>query len=105
MTVQSPILTDYRLEDRYTRTQGRVFLTGTQAIVRIALDQARRDRARANTHASRRQRGAPRCPRPCDPLTDGHTNGPNKTGSAPVHTRTNLSRKGGGCASPPFCSN
>jgi indolepyruvate ferredoxin oxidoreductase len=38
-------LTDYALGDRYTRTTGRVFLTGTQALVRIALDQARRDRA------------------------------------------------------------
>ncbi|WP_305967618.1 MULTISPECIES: indolepyruvate ferredoxin oxidoreductase family protein [unclassified Mameliella] len=46
MTDQTPILTDYALEDRYTRTEGRVFLTGTQAILRIALDQARRDRAR-----------------------------------------------------------
>ncbi|MGO4712978.1 indolepyruvate ferredoxin oxidoreductase family protein [Bradyrhizobium sp. 2TAF24] len=35
----------YQLEDRYTRQSGRVFLTGTQAIVRITLDQARRDRA------------------------------------------------------------
>ncbi|MFV0301745.1 MAG: indolepyruvate ferredoxin oxidoreductase family protein [Paracoccus sp. (in: a-proteobacteria)] len=46
MTDQTPILRDYELTDRYTRTEGRVFLTGTQAIVRIALDQARRDRAR-----------------------------------------------------------
>ncbi|RXT55396.1 pyruvate ferredoxin oxidoreductase [Bosea sp. Tri-44] len=38
-------LADYALNDRYTRTSGRVFLTGTQALVRIALDQARRDRA------------------------------------------------------------
>jgi len=38
-------LADYALSDRYTRTTGRVFLTGTQALVRIALDQARRDRA------------------------------------------------------------
>ena len=36
---------DYRLEDRYVRESGRVFLTGTQALVRVALDQARRDRA------------------------------------------------------------
>ncbi|MCV0397444.1 MAG: indolepyruvate ferredoxin oxidoreductase family protein [Rhizobiaceae bacterium] len=36
---------DYRLEDRYLQTAGRVFMTGTQALVRIALDQARRDRA------------------------------------------------------------
>ncbi|WP_238367704.1 indolepyruvate ferredoxin oxidoreductase family protein [Mesobacterium pallidum] len=46
MTAQTPILRDYALSDRYTQTQGRVFMTGTQAIVRIALDQARRDRAR-----------------------------------------------------------
>ncbi|MBO9464018.1 indolepyruvate ferredoxin oxidoreductase family protein [Tropicibacter sp. R15_0] len=45
MTEQTPILADYELTDRYTKTKGRVFLTGTQAIVRIALDQARRDRA------------------------------------------------------------
>jgi len=37
-------LDDYRLSDRYTRETGRVFLTGTQAIVRIVLDQAKRDR-------------------------------------------------------------
>lgn len=36
----------YSLNDRYEKTDGRVFLTGTQALVRIALDQARRDRAR-----------------------------------------------------------
>ena len=35
----------YRLEDRHTAETGRVFMTGTQALVRIALDQARRDRA------------------------------------------------------------
>src|SRR6478735_5511686 len=35
----------YELSDRYDRERGRVFLTGTQAIVRITLDQARRDRA------------------------------------------------------------
>ena len=45
MTDQSPILNDYELIERYTRTEGRVFLTGTQAIVRIVMDQARRDRA------------------------------------------------------------
>nr|WP_157014953.1 indolepyruvate ferredoxin oxidoreductase family protein [Mesorhizobium xinjiangense] len=37
-------LARYTLEDRYTQTRGRVFLTGTQALVRVALDQARRDR-------------------------------------------------------------
>src|SRR5215213_10628489 len=35
----------YQLADRYTRSKGRVFLTGTQAIVRIVLDQAKRDQA------------------------------------------------------------
>ncbi|WBU56487.1 indolepyruvate ferredoxin oxidoreductase family protein [Paracoccus sediminicola] len=35
----------YALEDRYQAERGRVFLTGTQALVRIMLDQARRDRA------------------------------------------------------------
>src|SRR5215213_5537802 len=38
-------LDDYQLTDRYGRDEGRVFLTGTQALVRIALDQARRDQA------------------------------------------------------------
>src|SRR5690349_16866830 len=40
-----PSLDIYQLADRYEREHGRVFLTGTQAILRIALDQARRDRA------------------------------------------------------------
>ncbi|MCC5969476.1 MAG: indolepyruvate ferredoxin oxidoreductase family protein [Pararhodobacter sp.] len=38
-------LDDYAIADRYTRREGRVFLTGTQALVRVVLDQARRDRA------------------------------------------------------------
>ena len=38
-------LDDYALMDRYTRQTGRVFMTGTQALVRIALDQAKRDKA------------------------------------------------------------
>lgn len=42
---KSPDLADYRLEDRYTLDGGRVFLTGTQALVRAVLDQARRDRS------------------------------------------------------------
>ncbi len=37
-------LQPYALDDRYTRSSGRIFLTGTQAIIRIVLDQARRDR-------------------------------------------------------------
>ena len=35
----------YQLEDRYLKERGRVFMTGTQALVRVVLDQARRDRA------------------------------------------------------------
>ncbi|MGE0280408.1 MAG: indolepyruvate ferredoxin oxidoreductase family protein [Rhizobiaceae bacterium] len=38
-------LADYELGDRYTKTSGRVFMTGTQALVRVALDQAKRDKA------------------------------------------------------------
>ncbi len=37
-------LQTYQLEDRYKLEQGRVFLTGTQALARIMMDQARRDR-------------------------------------------------------------
>ena len=46
MTVHTPqrALASYKLKDRYEMERGRVFLTGTQALVRIALDQARRDR-------------------------------------------------------------
>ncbi len=36
---------NYELGDRYDRTEGRVFLTGVQALVRIVFDQARLDRA------------------------------------------------------------
>ncbi len=45
MTDQSHAFEPYSLSDRYTRERGRVFLTGTQALVRLLLDQARRDRA------------------------------------------------------------
>lgn len=44
MTEQPSEFTTYKLDDRYDQTEGRVFLTGTQALVRIMLDQARRDR-------------------------------------------------------------
>ncbi|USE80586.1 indolepyruvate ferredoxin oxidoreductase family protein [Cupriavidus gilardii] len=37
--------TDYRLADNLTAPSGQVFLSGTQALVRLVLEQARRDRA------------------------------------------------------------
>lgn len=37
--------TDYRLDDRYTRTEGRVFLSGSQALVRLPMMQRQRDLA------------------------------------------------------------
>lgn len=42
---QLPGTGSYGLDDRYTASAGRVFMTGTQALVRVVLDQARRDRA------------------------------------------------------------
>jgi len=42
----TPILDDYQLEDRYLRNSGRVFLSGTQALVRLPLMQAALDRSR-----------------------------------------------------------
>ena len=36
-------LDEYELIDRYSRSTGRVLLTGTQALVRILLDQRDRD--------------------------------------------------------------
>ncbi|MCB9958116.1 MAG: indolepyruvate ferredoxin oxidoreductase family protein [Rhodospirillaceae bacterium] len=44
-TPQRTLDTGYALADRYTKQSGRVFLSGTQALVRAVLDQARRDRA------------------------------------------------------------
>ena len=40
------------LTERYTATDGTVFLTGIQALVRLALDQQRRDRAEGRTTAA-----------------------------------------------------
>ncbi|MDR9483759.1 MAG: indolepyruvate ferredoxin oxidoreductase family protein [Sediminimonas sp.] len=44
MTQHDRNFATYDLSDRYARQQGRVFLTGTQALARIMLDQAQRDR-------------------------------------------------------------
>ena len=44
MTRATHDFTTYKLNDRYDRTSGRVFMTGTQALTRIMLDQARRDK-------------------------------------------------------------
>jgi len=41
----TPSLSDYRLTDNLAATRGRIFLTGTQALVRIMLMQRRLDRA------------------------------------------------------------
>lgn len=45
MTAQAPRFQTYKLEDRYDQNAGRVYLTGTQALVRIMLDQAWHDQA------------------------------------------------------------
>ncbi|MCB4454829.1 indolepyruvate ferredoxin oxidoreductase family protein [Leisingera sp. McT4-56] len=44
MTKLSHDFRSYKLDDRYDMTKGRVFLTGTQALARVMLDQARRDK-------------------------------------------------------------
>ncbi|WP_339863570.1 indolepyruvate ferredoxin oxidoreductase family protein [Paremcibacter congregatus] len=41
---QPVTLDDYQLDDRYKRTSGQIFLTGTQALVRIPLLQAEADK-------------------------------------------------------------
>jgi len=47
MTVTPPVpLDNYHLDDRYSRRSGQVFLTGTQALVRIPLLQAEADKKR-----------------------------------------------------------
>jgi indolepyruvate ferredoxin oxidoreductase len=42
----TPALSEYKLTDNLTATRGRIFLTGTQALVRILLAQRELDRAR-----------------------------------------------------------
>ncbi len=46
MSVLAPTIDrDYTLEHKYTRTQGRIYLSGVQALVRLPLMQQMRDRA------------------------------------------------------------
>ncbi len=45
MTAPGGFDADYRLEHRYVRERGRVYLTGVQALVRLPLMQRRRDLA------------------------------------------------------------
>lgn len=49
--MQTTINQNYQLKDNVHATTGRVFLTGTQALVRMLLSQARRD-AEANLHTA-----------------------------------------------------
>ncbi|MEQ8751259.1 MAG: hypothetical protein RIC52_15950, partial [Amphiplicatus sp.] len=44
-TIPNPVLDTYALNDRYRREAGRVFLTGSQAIVAIAIAQSRADQS------------------------------------------------------------
>jgi indolepyruvate ferredoxin oxidoreductase len=44
-------LTDVHLDDKYTLESGRVFLTGIQALVRLPMEQRRRDRAAGHNTA------------------------------------------------------
>jgi hypothetical protein len=39
-------LLDVRLDDKYTKNEGRIHLTGVQALVRLVMEQRRRDLAR-----------------------------------------------------------
>ena len=43
MAVASPALAKITLDDKYAREEGQIFLSGTQALVRLALEQRRRD--------------------------------------------------------------
>lgn len=45
MVAQDARFLDYSLSDRYARQEGRVLLSGVQALARIPIDQLRRDRA------------------------------------------------------------
>ena len=43
---QAVVLADYQLNDRYLRSEGRIFLTGTQALIAIMLRQKRLDESK-----------------------------------------------------------
>jgi indolepyruvate ferredoxin oxidoreductase len=43
--IVSPLRSDVRLDDVYTKTSGRVLMSGIQALVRLPMVQIRRDRA------------------------------------------------------------
>src|SRR3954467_13967296 len=45
MALAAPRLADVKLDDKYELESGRVFLTGTQALVRLPMMQRRRDEA------------------------------------------------------------
>ena len=53
MSVLPPIVVDreYTLEHKYTRTEGRIYLSGVQALVRLPLMQQMRDRAAGHNTA------------------------------------------------------
>jgi hypothetical protein len=52
---------DLGLEDRYLQVEGRVYLSGMQALVRLPIDQSRRDR-RADLRIGTFISGYPGCP-------------------------------------------
>ena len=47
-----PDLTAYELDDRFRREDGRVFLSGVQALARLPVDQLRIDRRNGLTTAA-----------------------------------------------------
>ena len=52
----TPALADYKLSDNLTATRGRIFLTGTQALVRLALMQRALDQRARHEHRRLHQR-------------------------------------------------
>ena len=60
----------YALEDRYRKERGRVFITGTQALVRLPLAQRRLDRAHGLRISSPVRSGPTRARRPVQSSRD-----------------------------------